>query len=140
MCKAAGPGLGADRDRGDDRDRDGGAKPHDEGRDHAGPEQPLRQREHQHQDGAGAWPDADRHNGGEAALPAAGAGELFRLRCVRVAPGRSVVVIVVVRMSVVTVMMAVTVIRAIAMGMVVVRMIVLVIMGAVMVMVVPPGC
>ena len=40
---AAGPGLGADRNAGDGGDRNRSAEPHDEGRDDAGPEQPLRQ-------------------------------------------------------------------------------------------------
>ena len=35
--------LGADRERGNRRNCDGGAQPHDEGRSDAGPEQPLRQ-------------------------------------------------------------------------------------------------
>ena len=94
--EALGPGSGEDGDGGDGGDGDGGAEPHHEGRDHAGPEQPLRQRKDQHQDGARARPQADRDDGGEPPLPSAGSGELLGLGRVRVAPGRGMVIVIMV--------------------------------------------
>ena len=49
----------ADRERRDRRDRDRGSQPHHEGRGDAGPEQALRQREDQHDDGTRAGPQSD---------------------------------------------------------------------------------
>ena len=77
--------LGGDREDGDGGDRDRGAEPHHEGGGDAGPEQALRQREHQHQDRARAGPQADREDRAQAAPPAAGAGELLRRRAVGMA-------------------------------------------------------
>src|ERR1700682_5376830 len=72
-------------DNSDGRDRDRGAEPHHKGRGDAGPEQPLRQREHQNQDGARTGPDADGENRAKTAPPAAGTGELTRRRTMGVA-------------------------------------------------------
>lgn len=44
---------------------------------------PLRQRKHQHQNCAGARPDADRQDGAQPARPAARTGKRARLRAVR---------------------------------------------------------
>ena len=92
----------SDRKRGDDCHRDGGAEPHEEGRRNAGPEYPLRQGEHEHQDRAGAGPQTDRDDRGEPA-PAKPAGQILRLRRVRMAPGGRVVLMVVMVMMIVAV-------------------------------------
>ena len=105
--QVAGPGLGADREGGDERHGDRGADPHDEGRDHAGPEQPLRQREHQHQDGARAGPQADRDDRREFALPSARTGKLLRLGRMGMTPGGGMVVVGVIVMPITVVRMVV---------------------------------
>ena len=86
----------ADRERRDGGDGDRGAEPHHEGRGDAGPEQALRQREHQHDDRARARPQTHRDDRRQAALPAARPGQFLRLRTVGVAPGRGMIVVVVV--------------------------------------------
>ena len=92
-------------------DGDGGAKAHDEGRRDADPEQPLRQREHQHDDGARAGPQTDGDNGGKAAAEPMRALELLRLRRMGMAPGRgfflAVVMIVIMAVRVIVVIMVV---------------------------------
>ena len=57
-----GDALGGDGHQRDGSDGNGGAEAHDEGRGNAGPEKALRQREDQHQDGAGARPDSYREH------------------------------------------------------------------------------
>ena len=60
-------------------------------------------------DGTRARPQAHGDDGGESALPSARAGELLRLRRMRVSPGRSmVVVIMIVRVAVAALVDAVT--------------------------------
>src|SRR5262245_17550602 len=83
-----GPGPRRHSQRGDCGNRDSGAHRHDKGGDDSRPEQPLRQREYQHQDRSRARPQADRDNCGEPALPSSRPCELLRLRRVRVPPGR----------------------------------------------------
>src|ERR1700738_3370498 len=68
-----------DRNDGNGRNGDRGAKPHYERGGDAGPEHSLRQREYQNQNGAGTGPDADGENRAETAPPAAGTGELCGL-------------------------------------------------------------
>src|SRR6266478_7661023 len=63
------------RENGNGRHRDGGAKPHHEGRGDARPEHALRQREHQNQDRARTRPETDGENRAKPAPPAAGTGE-----------------------------------------------------------------
>src|SRR5260370_25718925 len=99
------PSLGADGKGRDDRDRDGGAKSHDEGRCDTRPEQSLRQRKDQHQDCAGTRPQSDRDDRSEAALPSAGPGELVGFRRMRVPPCRRVAVMRVIMVMITMVMM-----------------------------------
>src|SRR5215213_3897709 len=61
-----------DRDHGDGGDRDRGAQSHEEGGGYAGPEQSLRQREHQNQYRTRTGSDADREDRAQSATPAAG--------------------------------------------------------------------
>src|SRR6185503_1322874 len=116
-AEPAGEALGGHGNDGNGRDRDGGPQPHHEGRGDAGPEQPLRQRKHQHQDGARAGPHADGEDRAETALPAAGAGELIRRRSVGMAT-----------MLVMNMVVAVSMIMALAM---IVIMVVMIMMMAV---------
>jgi hypothetical protein len=103
----AGPGSGADRDGGDCGDRDEGTETHHEGRGRAHPEQALGEREDQHQDGARARPQPDRHDGGQPAPPAAGSGEFFRFGRVGVPPCGGIIVIVNMVVRILVVMIAV---------------------------------
>ena len=84
-----------DGERGDRSNGDGGAEPHDEGRGDTGPEQSLRQRKNQNQDRPGTGAKADGDDGGQSTLPAAGTGKFLRLGRMRMAPGRSMVVVIV---------------------------------------------
>src|SRR6202045_2402961 len=76
--------LCGDRNDGNGCDGDRGAKPHHERGGDAGPEQPLRQREHQNQNGARTRPDADGQNRAETAPPPTGTGKLRGLGTMRV--------------------------------------------------------
>src|SRR5712671_4806792 len=109
--------LRGHRDDRNGRDSDRGAEPHHEGRGDAGPEQPLRQREHQNQDGARTGPDADGEDRAKTALPAAGTGELTRSRPMGVAAMLVMDVAVIVPVVIVAMLMV-----AMRMGMVVVMM------------------
>src|SRR5262249_53887631 len=128
----------ADGDRGDGSDRDRGADPHHEGRGDTGPEQPLRQREDQNENGARAGPQAHRDDRRQAALPAAGTGKLLRLRRMRMTPGRSVVVVVMVVMMarLAVMMMVMTMIMTVIMLAVIVRVIMMRVFMRMIVMVV----
>jgi hypothetical protein len=106
--EAAGTRLGADRDGGDSIDGNGGAECHHEGRDHPGPEQTLREREDEYDDGAGARSRADCNDSGEPALPPAWACELLGLGRMAMAPGRCMVLMIAV--SVVAVSMTIVVV------------------------------
>ena len=119
LGELAGKAAGADGDGGDRRDGDRRAEPHHKGRGDADPEQPLRQREHQHDDGARAGPQADGEDGGKAAAQPVLAAKLARLRRVRMAPGVGLVAVVVVMMRV---RMAVAVIVVMMVVRVIVRM------------------
>src|ERR1700704_4225367 len=107
FCAAQAPRqvLRGHRDNSNGRDRDRGAEPHHKGRGDAGPEQPLRQREHQNQDGARTGPDADGEDRAKTALPAAGTGELTRSRTMRVAAMLVMNMAVIVPVVIVTMLM-----------------------------------
>jgi len=87
-----GQALGADRQRGDRRDSDGGTKSHNESRADAGPEQPLGERKDEDKDRARAGSQADRYVSRQSAFPATGTDKVCG--CGR-ASGRVVVVVVV---------------------------------------------
>src|SRR4051812_9307814 len=111
----------ADRQRGDAGDRNRRAEPHHEGRGDAGPEQALRQRKDENDDGARTRPEAHRNDGGEAGLPAAGARQFLRLRPMGMAPGRAVVMTVIMSMAMIRMVMVVV---AMIMMMIMMRMVV----------------
>ena len=52
----------AEREHREHGDRNGGAERHGEGRCYSCPEQPLRHRKHEHENGSGAGPDAHREH------------------------------------------------------------------------------
>ena len=112
-------------DNGDGRDGDSSAKAHHESGADAGPENALRQCEHQHQDRAGTRPQAHGDDGREAALPPVAAFKLLRLRRMGMAPGRGLVAMVVMAMMAVVMSMAVIAVRMIAMRMVMVMVMVM---------------
>ena len=92
--------LGADRKRRYRADRDRSAETHHEGRGDAGPEQALRQSEHQHDDRAGARPQSDGHHRGQAAPPAARSRQLLRLGAVGMTPWQYIKLLMVVMVAV----------------------------------------
>ena len=76
--------------------RDRRTETHGESRRDADPEQALRQGKDKHDDRARTRPQADGNDRRKASSEPMLAGEFLRLRCVRVAPGRCVVVMVMV--------------------------------------------
>ena len=111
FCKPAGEPARADRKRGDGRNRDRRAEPHQECRRYADPEQPLRQRKHQHDDRARTGPQTDGDNRREAVAEPMLSGQFTRLRRVSMSPGRGLVSMVV--MMIMAVRMAVMVMAVI---------------------------
>jgi hypothetical protein len=99
-------GQGCERGNGDR-----GAEPHDEGRDHTGPEQALRKCINQNQDRPRAGPQADCKNRRQAALPSAGTGKLRRLGPMRVPA--MLIVDVIIAMRMIVIMMAMVVVMMI---------------------------
>src|SRR5260370_33540430 len=132
VSEALRPRLGADGKRRDDRHRDGGAQPHDEGRRDPRPEQSLRQREDPHQACTGAPPQSDSDDRRQAALPSARAGELVGFRRMRVPPCRPAVVAPVIMIMMMMVMVAVAMVIIMAMIMVMLHVVIVIL--AVMVM------
>src|SRR5262249_40864321 len=126
------PRPGADGDRGDQGNRDGGSDSHDEGRGDARPEQSLRQREDEHQDRARARPQADGKNRGQPSFPSSRAGKLLPPGPLRVPPCRRVIVVRVMMMSVALAMMVMVMIMA----MVMIVAVLVVVMGVTMVRVI----
>ena len=103
------------RDHRDGRHRDRGAEPHDKSRGDAGPEQALRQREHQNQDRARTGPDADRENRAKAPPPAAGTSEFAGLGTMGVSA--MLVMDVAVAVAVAIMIMRMVVVRSMGVGM-----------------------
>ena len=112
MCRA----LGADRERGDRGDGDGGADAHDEGRGNARPEQSLRQREDEDNDCARAGPQANGDDCGQTTLPAAWTRQFLRFGSVRVPPRQNIFFMVVVAVIMVVIVVGAMTVPMIMMG------------------------
>ena len=97
----------AERQCGQRGDGDGRAERHGEGGGHARPEQPLRQREDENEDRAGARPDADREHDGHHLAPGDRAGKLPRVDHVIARLPRRMMVMVMVMMMVAVVVVLV---------------------------------
>jgi hypothetical protein len=74
---------------------DGSAEAHNDSRCNADPEQSLGQCEHTDDDRARAWAQTDRHDRGKPTPEPMTASQFLRLRCVRVTPGRGILVMLV---------------------------------------------
>ena len=88
----------ANRERGDCGNGDRGAETHHESRRHTDPEQPLRQRENEHDDRTRTWPQTDRDDCGKTAPEPMPARQFLRLGRMGMAPGRRFISVIVVMM------------------------------------------